>query len=192
MLDNNYNLTCEVIPATVTKTITDAGYATYCSPYALDFSESGLTAYIAEINEAAVSFTPVTSVPANTGVLLKGSEDDYTIKTAFSSETNVDANKFIGTITGTTAPVNSFVLLNEDKGVGFYKTTAEFTIGANTAYLPALTSEARFIGFDEPTGVESIAAEKQMNNEIYNLQGQRINTAKKGLYIINGKKMVIK
>lgn len=191
-IDGTYHVMCSVIPATVTKTITDAGYATYCSPYALDFSESGLTAYIAEMNGAEVSFTPVTSVPANTGVLLKGSKGDYTIKTAFSSDTNVDANKFIGTVTGTTAPVGSFVLLKGDKGVGFYKTTAEFTIGANTAYLPALTTTARFIGFDESTGVESIAAEKQMNNEIYNLQGQRINTAKKGLYIINGKKVFVK
>ena len=89
-----------------------------------------------------------------------------------------------------------FVLLKGDKGVGFYKTTAEsFTVGANTAYIDAIAGDnARsFIALDgETTAIEGIATEKVMNGEVYNLQGQRVVKAQKGLYIINGKKVVIK
>ncbi len=200
-INGDHYVNCSVIPVSVTKNITDAKYATYYSPYALDFSESGLTAYIAEQSEGKVSFTEVTNVPAYTGVLLKANTaGDYTIKTAVSSETNVDANKFIGTVNSTTAPVGSFVLLYGDKGVGFYKTKEQFTVGANTAYLPASLAQSTdgarsFISInfdDEANAIEGITAEKQMNGEIYNLQGQRVSTAKKGLYIINGKKVVMK
>ena len=188
---------CEVIPATVTKNVTAAKYATYCSPYALDFTGSNLTAYIAELSGTDVTFVEVTSVPANTGVLLKAdAAGDFTIKTALSSDTNVDANKLVGVLVDTKVPAGSFVLMNGTKGAGFYKAANEFTVGANTAYLPALPSinPARdFIGFgdDTTTGIEALST-KAMDGEVYNLQGQRVNKAHKGLYIVNGKKVVLK
>lgn len=195
-LSNGFNLTCEVTatPTTVSKTISAAGYATYCSPYALDFSNvTGLKAYIADANGAAVSFTQVQDVPANTGVLLKGEAGEYNIAVAASSETNVANNAFIGVLENTQVAAGAFVLMNGDLGVGFYKTTQEFTVGANTAYLPALPGGARFFGFDSnvSTSINTVAAE-QHNGEVYNLQGQRIVAPAKGLYIVNGKKVVLK
>ena len=200
-LSNGYNLSCELIPVSVTKSISDAGYATYCSPYALDFSESGLTAYIAGMSGTTVSFTEVTSVPANTGVLLKGAKGNYTINTVFSSETNVATNKLKGVLEDTQVAAGAFVLMSGSKGVGFYKTTKEFTVGANTAYIAALPEQSEgnartFIGFDfddnTTTAIEGIATVKTNSGEIYNLQGQRVSAAKKGLYIVNGKKVLVK
>jgi len=87
------------------------------------------------------------------------------------------------------------------KGVGFYKTTKEFTVGANTAYIAALPEQSEgnartFIGFDfddnTTTAIEGIATVKTNSGEIYNLQGQRVSAAKKGLYIVNGKKVLVK
>ena len=191
-------------PATITKEITSAGYATLCSEYPLDFTGSGVTAYIAKVSGTIVSFESVTSVPAKTGVLLKGEAGNKTINVAESS-TDVSANKLVGVLEDTDVDGGIFVLMNDEKGVGFYKTTATtFTVGANTAYLPAdVVAEARFIGFGggETTGIDATLVNHEMKDkEVYDLQGRRVNSSlftlhsslKKGVYIVNGKKTVVK
>lgn len=189
--------------ATPTETIhvTDAKYATYCSNNALDFDGTGLTAYIAKMDETdgtTVEFTPVTKVPAYEGVLLKAENAGDVTVNATSNADDVTGNVFIGVTEQKKIDEDGiFVLLNGNKGVGFYKTTKAFTVGANTAYLPALAGGAEgarsFIGFDNMvTAIEGIAAEKMPSGEVYNLQGQRMVAPQKGLYIVNGKKVVIK
>ena len=87
------------------------------------------------------------------------------------------------------------LLADDDaEGIAFYRALNAFTVSANTAYIEALPTTARFIGFnlDESTGIDGIAAEKVNNGEVYNLQGQRVVKAQKGLYIINGKKVLVK
>lgn len=177
----------------VSATITSAGYATYYSPYALDFSSvEGLTAYTASVTGDKVTFTQVAKVPANTGVLLKGSAGKYQIPVV--TDGGVATSELVG---GTaTAPAGSFVLMNENDKVGFYKTKAEFTLGANTAYIPAqgvaFVNTRDFIAIDgEATAIKAIETNKQ-GGEIFNLAGQRVNKAQKGLYIQNGKKVIIK
>lgn len=183
--------------ATPTETVhvTDAKYATYCSENALDFSNTGLTAYIAKINDGTnVTFEPVTKVPAHSGVLLKAdAEGDFTVNVATTVD-NVTGNALIGVNEQTTVNESGiFVLLNGDSGVGFYKTTANaFTVGAHTAYIPALPNSSRdFIAVDETTAIKAVESQQQ-DGEIYNMAGQRVAKAQKGLYIIGGKKVVIK
>ena len=48
------------------------------------------------------------------------------------------------------------------------------------------------VAFKSATGINSIAADKMKNATIYNMKGQRVDKAQKGLYIINGKKVMIK
>jgi hypothetical protein len=81
--------------------------------------------------------------------------------------------------------------MNGDKGVGFYKTKNAFTVGANTAYLPAAASARQFIGFDfnEATAIKAVESVKAENGA-FNLRGQRVKNLTKGLYIVNGKKVV--
>ena len=180
-----------------TVTVSDAGYKTYCSPYALDYSEAtGLTAYRATVSsDNNVSFSEVTEVPAGEGVLLKLKENvaagDFTIK-PIATAAAID-NDFVGVLSDTEVAAGSFVLLNGGQGVGFYKTLNAFTVGANTAYLPAVSSARDFIGFgdDTTTSINAISNEK-MNGEVYNLNGQRVVAPAKGLYIVNGKKVVLK
>ena len=184
------------ISTSVAKIITDAGYATYCSPYALNFEGTGLTAYIAKVSGDKFIFESVTTVPANTGVLLKGDADNYNIPMIASSKTDVTGNKLVGVTENTNKEAESvLVLMNGTNGIGFYKNTNAFTVGANTAYLPTSVAEGRtFIGFDDDeqtTGIQAVNSEKiTMNGGIYNLNGQRVEKATKGLYIVNGKKTV--
>ena len=42
------------------------------------------------------------------------------------------------------------------------------------------------------TGINAVAAESTNNGAIYNMAGQRVMNAQRGLYIINGKKVVLK
>ena len=186
----------------VRKSISEAGYATYCSPYALDFSgfgEKELKAYEATINGNEVTFSEGDKLfAAGEGMLLKGAaEGTYTIP-VIATATKNENNKLIGVLEETEiTETGIFVLLNGGNGVGFYKTKSAFTVGAHTAYLPAQAGgngAREFIAIDDntTTGVNSIDNGQLTIDNVYNLNGQRVNNAKKGLYIVNGKKVVIK
>ena len=59
--------------------------------------------------------------------------------------------------------------------------------------LPA-GATARLAIYDDATGITTILDAKELNNDgkVYNLNGQRVENAHKGLYIVNGKKVVVK
>ena len=173
-----------------TVNISEAGYATLYVNAPIEFPEElGVTAYVASVKENVVTFTQVNKVPANTGVLLKANPGKYSIPVV------LDGGEATSELIGGTkiAPVGSFVLMKNGDQVGFYKTKEEFTLSANTAYIAPLTESAReFIAINgEATAIKAVET-KQQNGEIYNLAGQRVNKAQKGLYIQNGKKVIIK
>lgn len=199
-------------PSTVSKTITAAGWATYCSPYALDFSSTIANldgAYIVTGNTGTtLNLSPAitTTVPANTGLLLKGS-GEVTIPVAASGAYVTTGNKLHGVTVATEKdPETIYVLMNEAAGVGFYKNSNAFTVGANTAYLAVGELEGFEGGGSAPkfmaigddnngtTGVETLNVERGTlnDNSYYNLNGQRVAQPTKGLYIVNGRKVVIK
>ena len=153
--------------STLSKTISPVGWSTYCSPYALDFSGSisGLEgAYIVTGNVGSIltlSDAIATTVPANTGLLLKGTANaEIAIPLAASGAYDADANKLVGVTSAYTLPAGEgYVLLNGGSGVGFYyNPNADFAVGANTAYLPMENvNEAReAYFFDGITGIEKI------------------------------------
>ena len=176
-------------------TITDAGYATYCSAYNLDFSNvSDLTAYEATINGTTVAFNEGDKIfAAGEGILLKGDKGTYNIPVVATATVNTN-NKLVGVLAEEEVAAGIYVLLNTNNNPGFYKTKSAFTVGAHTAYLPAIAGARDFIGIDDntTTGVNSIDNGQWTMDNVYNLNGQRVNNAKKGLYIVNGKKVVIK
>ena len=192
-----------VCETTVSKTITAAGWATYCSPYALNFSGTiaNLTAaYIITGNTGnTLELTPVTTtVAANTGLLLQGSAGTVTIPVAASGTDYSTTNKLVGvTASQTLDAKGGYVLMNGASGVGFYKNSNNFTLGANTAYLPeSSVSTAReffLLGDDTVTSIDEEMSVKNADDaDIYDMQGRRVAQPQKGLYIMNGKKVVIK
>lgn len=182
---------------TVPVTISDAGFATYCSAYALDFKGTGLTAYQAGMNGTTVEFTEVSDVPAETGVLVKGAAKTYNVPVVASSSTDVDDNVLEGTVTGTTidgtnASTDFFVLKKNTAGVGFYRVTnAAYNVRANTAYLAVPKGSAKgFIPVDGTTAIELVDSTNEVAAPAYNLQGQRVSNGYKGVVIVNGKKII--
>lgn len=187
-------------------TATSASYATtfkaeagtVCLPYAATIP-TGVKAYTLTYTSGdAATATEVTgTIPANTPVLLNGSDD-----ATFSGSGSVAAaaTNVSGALTGvfedTYVPAGSYVLQNGDEGLGFYKVAADNTILAKPfrAYLTA-TSAARSLKINfagAATGIESVAAETQQNGQYFDLQGRRVAQPTKGLYIVNGKKMMVK
>ena len=91
--------------------------------------------------------------------------------------------------------INGYVLANKNDVVGFYK-WAGGSLTSGKVYLPAsaVAGAPDFLGFDgEATGINEVSEVKEVSdNSWYNLAGQRVAQPTKGLYIINGRKVVIK
>ena len=92
----------------------------------------------------------------------------------------------------------TYVLAVENKKAGFYKKEAGFKVYNHKAYLnvpkvgdsaPALT--IRFEG-DGSTEIEKSEIRNQKSEMIYDLMGRRVENPTKGVYIVGGRKVVIK
>lgn len=191
----NFTLTL-VSLAHVAGTIASSGYSSLASAYGLDFSNAtGLTAayVVTNITKDAVTLTSVDELPANSGVILKGTGGD-----AYSIPVKADAsydgtNKLYAAVTAYDCAANKVYILQSGE---FHLVTAASTVPAGKAYLKAedVPNEARSLSFlfgDEETGISAVSRDMK-NGEFYNLQGQRVDAPKKGLYIVNGTKVIIK
>lgn len=192
------------------------GYTTFASSSPLDCSNlpSGLNAYYVvssniEKTNSIVKLTPVTeAVAAGTGLILKGTAgESYNIPVTTSGTDLSASNKMVGCTTATTLTSetpnvsNFYVLVNgatepEFQNLATYVATNNVTIPAGKAYLNATGVDAARLSIifddDETTGVHNLDANDDLNNEVYDLQGRRVVQPQKGLYIVNGKKIVIK
>ena len=188
-------------------TLPSNGYATFASPYALDLANlpSGLTAYKASVSGTTVTFTQVTeAVAANTGLLLQGDAESspYSIPLAASGADISASNAFLVN-TGSIEVDNNyyyFGLVKNSLTFGLFDPST-VTIPSNKAYLKVLKtsidspSGARTLNVvfgDEATGISTVETSSKMNGKAYNLSGQRVAAPQKGLYIVNGKKVIVK
>ena len=169
-------------------------FTTFCSTSPLDFtSVDGLEAYVVTgSTTTAITLAKVTKVPANTGLILKktGSAASYNVPVGTATSL-AETNKLVG-VTEATAFTAGDYLLSDGK---FVRGTAG-TLAAGKAYLPAASVSAgareMLLDFGGTTGIHQIESAKQRVEGYYNLAGQRVAQPRKGLYIVNGKKVVIK
>jgi len=186
--------------ASYTTTINaEAGAGTLCLPFAAAIPE-GVKAYtLAYISGDAATATPVkTTIPANTPVLLNGSGE--VTFTGSGAAIDADAANVSGALTGVFAqgfvPQNSYVLQKKGDAPCFYQVDADSKIAIKPfrAYLTAQASGApalRIVFEDIATAIKNVATEAQ-DGVFFNLAGQRVNKAQKGIFIANGKKVVVK
>lgn len=180
-------------------TITSAKYATYSSTYAMDYSGTGITAYTAELSDGYVVLTPVEDgiIPANKGIILY-SEDAGTTPVPVTAESGTVSETGLKISDGTTAVgANIYVLGKKNDKVGFYRWTSASSLSSGRVYLDSASSAHEYLSFvlndGMTTGIDAVQGEGlKANSEYYNLNGQRVAQPTKGLYIVNGRKVIIK
>ena len=181
---------------------------TYSFDKALDFTDvEGLKAYVISAYDkstATLTLTEVTKVPANTGLYIVGKGGDYEIPVIASADpisTNLLKPSGDGTITKTDGGSNTnLVLAGTGANRGFHPLSEDGNMGANKAYLQLPTADLPTSGtrlnivFDNgTTGINTVqGSEFKVNGEYYDLQGRRVAQPTKGLYIQNGRKVLVK
>ena len=185
--------------ASYTTTITAAGAGTLCLPFAAGIPD-GVTAWTLTYTsgDKATATPVVTTIPANTPVLLNGTgEKTFSGSGAVSASATNVSGAMTGVFATSTVPVNSYVLQKQSEKVGFFKVTGDKTINPFRAYLTAPTSAPGLsIIFPENGDVTGISEIEKMKNAdnvtIFDLQGRKVAQPQKGLYIVNGKKVIFK
>ena len=198
--------------------VTAAGYATLYLGYAAEIP-AGVEVYTANaVEDDRLKMQPVEGViPANTGVIVKAAAGTYTFNNADDAVAAIEGNLFKGSLKDETVKVASgkaaYVLSMVDGEVGMYRaelTGHSFLNNANKAYLlldsnnlgvyddewdtsagGQLSNGYRF-DFGGITGIENVKGESGEVKAIYDLSGRAVENPSKGLYIINGKKVMVK
>ena len=178
-------------------TVSSHGWATYIPSYAVQFPAN--RAYVVtDVDGDKTEVEAVTKVPARTPVLLKG-EGEVTA-TILDEEVDAPATNLLSVGTGYAVDGKySYVLAkNGENKAGFKQWTGAMSVLKDRVVLLLDdVLEARdflFLDFEgETTGINAaLMNNERMNNEVYNLNGQRVAQPTKGLYIVNGRKVVIK
>lgn len=206
-------------PSAYILTISAVGYATLYLDYAAEIPKD-IKAYIAtSVEEDRLKLTQVTGVlPANTGVIVRAKEGTYTFAKSEDVPANVESNMLSGTATDTYITAESgyryYVLAQKEGMVGMFRpklTDGRFLNNANKAYLALessdlgifddetntedeggqLSNRLRF-DFGGSTGIDNSVIRNHDSEIIFDLSGRRVEKMEKGIYIVNGKKVVIK
>ena len=156
-----------------------------------EFSDAGVSA-----DAVTVSFTKMATpaVTANTPVLLKGNAGtefffpSRTIETGTPTEEGTYLD-FVGTYDASTDIAAGDYFISANK---LYKSSGATTISGTRAYLHAKSAGVKAMLFidDEATSIDAINGVEAENGVIYNIAGQRMNKAQKGINIVNGKKVL--
>ncbi len=192
---------------TVDVTIGEDGWASFCSDKALSFANcEGLTVYVVtNVENGMAQLAEVTEIPAYTGVLLQGAEGTYTADIVADAEAP-EQNLLRASIYGTEvseysydAPYGTTYVFGKDSEgtIGFVKGSEGYTIGAGKAYLVYDEGEAaparEFIAIFDNTATAITATQAQRHEgTVFNLRGQQVNAAYRGIVVRNGRKYVNK
>ena len=188
---------CTTVPTGVTVTIASSGYTTLSSAHGLDFANAtaeeadALIAYIIPSNNGVkLTKTEVTEAAAGTGILLKGTPGaTYTIPVKSGAAAVITNLLKAGPKVVEEGNQKIYLLKS-----GQFRLASAGTTSVGKAYLelpeavgaPALSID----GDDETTGIQNL--ERTMNdNQYYTLDGSRVAQPTKGLYIVNGKKVLV-
>ncbi len=188
--------------------INSLGKGTYCSKFPLDFTGvSGIAAYIIcgfKPSAGNLSTLRVFEVPEETGLYIVGTPGStYDIPVAptdFYYSSMMKGVTVATVIPATEDGYTNYVLSGDGHGGVIFKRANDTSSPANRAYVqvPTGTVGAReFLGIeiddDSTTGLSGVSTPdiKEAEGDYYNLSGQKVQTPRRGIYIKNGKKVII-
>ena len=218
---DSYTDYCTTIPEMLTVTIAEACtdgkgkyYGTYSSSSAFKVSGNVTVSEIGINNDGTMnvqSYEEGAVVPKNTGVMISA-ETYGDFKLIKSTETGTSVLDNANRLRPTGDGISAADMAANDSGCLYYRLTmhngtklgfwwgadhgAAFAVGPNKAYMavPATTNAREGFAFDDDstTGISNVNVNLNDNDNCYDLQGRKVSTPGKGLYIVNGKKVVIK
>ena len=184
---------------TYNRSVTAGNFGTICLPFAATVTGATVYKIVSTVGTGAsmtgVNLESVENLEAGHAYIFKATGSTLTATYSGAYADATEANGMLGNLSSTPVTVdagNYVVSGNKICPVG-----ENVTIGQNRAYITlngigvAASRGANFIGFDEATGIDNIKAENGQE-VVYNLQGQRVTDAQKGLVIMGGKKMLRK
>lgn len=171
--------------------------ATFSAPFATIIPE-GVKAYYVSAKGAEATMTAIDAeaIPANQGVILTSESGDAATMVPAASETaaTITGNQ-LGHSAGAAKTLTAgegYILGNGSEGTAFYPCKAG-SLPINKAYLLGNGESAIAMNFGNAvTGINTIAAPASAKAPIFDLSGRRVVKATKGLYIQNGKKVIVK
>ena len=195
-------------------TVNQYGSATYCSQYALDFSEvQGLKAYAASgynSSTGVVTLTRVMTAKAGMGLFIKGEPGEYSVPVLDNTDDN-SLNMLVGTLEKTTINRTSsdglyynyrYTIKDGESTPLFYRVNDGYSLSSGKAYLQipiawfASEAEAKTIklNFDDAETTDINECNETSSDTIYyDLTGRKVSNPQKGrIYIVNGKKIMLK
>lgn len=179
-------------------------YSTAYLPFAVDVPQ-GVEAFTGSLSEGeggtTLRLTGIGDgvIPARTAVVLRSATDGSTaLVPSTATGTAVEANALQGTLDATaTTPQNTYALSGAfDEGIGFYPYSAAY-LPAGKAYLTLTAAQAvqklSFSFGGETTGIGAVEADGAGKTATwYDLSGRRVTNPTKGVYIVGGKKVIVK
>lgn len=197
----NYSLANETSLTLVAKS-NDIYYATFSSASACEFAGADVFTVNVEGENIVLNEVASKQVPANTGVLVKSTANAVTVTRLESAPAIEGTNLLRPACEKMTEGFKYYKLAydnyTEKTGLGFYWGAAEggaFTVKPGLAYLAVPQAQAANVkgfSFDgTQTGINGVEA-TTAKGAIYNLNGQRVEKAQRGIYIQNGKKFIVK
>ena len=197
----NYSLANETSLTLVAKS-NDTYYATFSSASACEFADADVFTVNVEGGKIVLTEVANKRVPANTGVLLKSAQN-IVKATRLESAPAIEGTNLLKPASEQMTEGFKYYKLaydnfTEKTGLGFYWGAAEggaFTVKPGLAYLAVPQAQAANVkgfSFDgTQTGINGVEA-TTAKGAIYNLNGQRVEKAQRGIYIQNGKKFIVK
>ena len=201
----------ELLEQAVKKPIGTYGYATFSSTNAVNVDVEGLEAYVVtgkNENGSSITTEKITGdVAANTGLILKGNAGTYSLPVVTSGTTydkSSEPKNYLFACDGTRSTVDAaeegtnYVLSVQSDKVVFAPigtTPAPVKAGQAALWLQETgNAKALALSFgDDVTGIDAVSTvEPQGSKTYYNLQGQRVSEPKQGIYVVDGKKVLVK
>lgn len=181
--------------------VTSAGFATYAPTVNVAVPE-GVEAYAVALNGMSVTLMQLDAAAvlgAGKAYLLKAAEGDYGFAYTSASASAVEGNSLVAATDAVTADGTQYALASQSAGVGFYKVQSGVSIPKGKAYLKYTGEQTDAKDFyplgldDSTTAINAATAATSTNAKaFYTLQGVKTLRPAKGLYIVGGKKVVVK
>lgn len=197
---------CRKVPNAIALKIEDPFYTATVLPHDADFTVGniGLTAFIVSDVSESVTLKAVDKAAEGEGIVLYANEQGKQFYPIFPSETTItknEENKLLpsdGTVKGDGKTI--YALGNKSQGVGFYIVKSSVAVPKGKPYLKIANENAtskEYLAFsdteedDVTTSIVEVSPKVKQSDRWYNLKGQQVTNPQRGLYIHQGKKIIV-